>query len=193
MLFCTFLCRRCTTLTWKCLISRFVEDLNTRQRLCFRFLHFETVFKDSTLEKWLKHSTHWTKWIKSDKDWGSVNPLFKWCFRNRRRRCCLSSLLWSCCTDGSWCWWVVCSHDHTCFSCQNPLPWSIKRIDGRLSIRCGHTSDFTHGQISVAHGEAIFGVWPISRRWNYLGEISMDTSKRTKELPMTVPEVSSVG
>ena len=28
-LFCTFLCRRCTTTTWKCLISRFVEDVNT--------------------------------------------------------------------------------------------------------------------------------------------------------------------
>ena len=26
-----------------------------------------------------------------------------------------------------------------------------------------------------------------------LGEISMDTSIRTKELPMTVPEVSSIG
>ena len=26
-----------------------------------------------------------------------------------------------------------------------------------------------------------------------LGEISMDTSKRTKELPMTVPEVRSIG
>ena len=25
-LFCTFLCRRCTTTTWKCPISRFVED-----------------------------------------------------------------------------------------------------------------------------------------------------------------------
>ena len=32
-LFCTFLCRPCTTTTWKCLISCFVEDVNTRQRL----------------------------------------------------------------------------------------------------------------------------------------------------------------
>ena len=31
--FCTFLCRRCTTTTWKCLISRFDEDVKTRQRL----------------------------------------------------------------------------------------------------------------------------------------------------------------
>ena len=36
-LFCTFLSRHCTTTTWKCLISRFVEDMNTRQRLYFPF------------------------------------------------------------------------------------------------------------------------------------------------------------
>ena len=34
-LFCTFLCRRCTTTTWKCLISRFVEDVKTKQQLSF--------------------------------------------------------------------------------------------------------------------------------------------------------------
>ena len=37
-LFCTFLCRRCTTTTWKCLISRFVEDGNTGQQLSFSFV-----------------------------------------------------------------------------------------------------------------------------------------------------------
>ena len=36
-LFCTFLCRRCTTTTWKCLISRFNEDVNRRQQLSFSF------------------------------------------------------------------------------------------------------------------------------------------------------------
>ena len=36
-LFCTFLCHRCTTTTWKCLISRFVEDGNTRQQLSYSF------------------------------------------------------------------------------------------------------------------------------------------------------------
>ena len=36
-LFCTFLCRHCTTRTWKCPISRFVEDGNTRQQLSFSF------------------------------------------------------------------------------------------------------------------------------------------------------------
>ena len=33
----TFLCRHFTTTTWKCLISRFVENVNTRQRLSFFF------------------------------------------------------------------------------------------------------------------------------------------------------------
>ena len=36
-LFCTFLCRRCTTTTWKCLISRFDEDVNRRQQFSFSF------------------------------------------------------------------------------------------------------------------------------------------------------------
>ena len=40
-LFSTFLYRRCTTPTWKCLISRFVE---TRQRLSSFFLNFDTAF-----------------------------------------------------------------------------------------------------------------------------------------------------
>ena len=34
MLFCTFVSRHCTTTTWKCLISRFVGDVNARERLC---------------------------------------------------------------------------------------------------------------------------------------------------------------
>ena len=36
-LFCTFLCRCCTTTTWNCLISRFVEDGNKFQQLSFSF------------------------------------------------------------------------------------------------------------------------------------------------------------
>ena len=36
-LFCTFLCRRCTTTTSKCVISRFVEGGSTRQQLSFSF------------------------------------------------------------------------------------------------------------------------------------------------------------
>ena len=35
-IFCTFLCRRCTTMTWNLLISRFVWDVNTKQRFSFK-------------------------------------------------------------------------------------------------------------------------------------------------------------
>ena len=43
-LFCTFLCRHCTTATWNCLISRFNDFV-------FLFLNFDTVFWNSTPEK----------------------------------------------------------------------------------------------------------------------------------------------
>ena len=36
-LFCTFLCRHYTTTTWNFLISRFKEDVNTRQLFSFYF------------------------------------------------------------------------------------------------------------------------------------------------------------
>ena len=43
-LFCTFLCRHCTTTTWKCLISRFVELTGTQDNnFPFLFLNFDTV------------------------------------------------------------------------------------------------------------------------------------------------------
>jgi len=36
-LFCIFLSRHCTTTTWKCLMSRFVENLTTKQGLSLSF------------------------------------------------------------------------------------------------------------------------------------------------------------
>ena len=46
--FCLFLCRHCTTTTWKCLISCFMEDVNKRQRIFFLlFLNWNTVPKKS--------------------------------------------------------------------------------------------------------------------------------------------------
>ena len=36
-LFYKFLCRHCMTTTWNFLISRFLGDVNSRQRLCFPF------------------------------------------------------------------------------------------------------------------------------------------------------------
>ena len=89
--FCTFFYRRCTTTTWKCLNSRFVEDVNSRQRLSFSFpeLWYSLLEFNSR-----KISQHLTNWNKRDKVWSSANSLFKWRFRSchRCRRCCLSSL-----------------------------------------------------------------------------------------------------
>ena len=40
ILHCKFFSRRCTTTTWKCLISRFVEDWNTKQQFSFSLPDF---------------------------------------------------------------------------------------------------------------------------------------------------------
>ena len=42
--FCTFLCRHCTTTTWNFLISRSMEDVNRGQRFPFSFVNLDTVF-----------------------------------------------------------------------------------------------------------------------------------------------------
>ena len=75
--FCTFLCRHCTTTTWKCLISRLVVDKNSRQRLSLSFPEL----RYSLLECQYQYLTNWTTWNKRDKVW------------SLRRRCCLSSLI----------------------------------------------------------------------------------------------------
>ena len=93
-LFWTFLCRCCTATTWKCLISRSVEDVNTRDK-DFLFL-WDPELQYSLLEfnsrKICQHLTNWTSWNKRDKVWSRAN-FFKWRFRSRHRSCCLRSLL----------------------------------------------------------------------------------------------------
>ena len=65
-LFCTFLCRQCTTMAWKCLISRFVKVMNRRQQLSFSFriLWHNPLEFNSTKICW--HLTNWTRWNKRD-------------------------------------------------------------------------------------------------------------------------------
>ena len=87
-LFPTFLFRHCTSRTSKCIISRFVEDVNTGQQLSelwYNLLEFNS-------RRNFQHLTNWTRWNKRDKVWSSATSLFKWCFRSRRCRCCSSSL-----------------------------------------------------------------------------------------------------
>ena len=93
MLFCTFLCRRCTTTTWKRLIWRFVKDVNARLRLCTSFPTLRYSLLEFNSRKKLQHLTNWLRWNKRDKDWGSAFSFFKLRFRCRRRRCCLLSSL----------------------------------------------------------------------------------------------------
>ena len=55
MLFCTFLCRQCTTTTWNCLISRFSEDVNTRQGLSISFPEFWCSLLEFNSIKYCQH------------------------------------------------------------------------------------------------------------------------------------------
>ena len=54
--FLLFLCRHCTTTTWECLISRFMEDVNKRQRIFLSLIstkNWSTVPKKSTPRKFI--------------------------------------------------------------------------------------------------------------------------------------------
>ena len=96
---CITLSRHCTITTWNCLISRFVEDVNTRQRLSFSFPELWYSLLEFNSRKICQHLTNWTSWNKRDKVWSSANSLrerrkssllFKWRFRGRRHGCCLT-------------------------------------------------------------------------------------------------------
>ena len=76
-LFCTFLSRRCTPTTWKCLISRFVEDGNTGQQLSFSFLELWHSPSELNSQKIADICTNWTRWNKRDQVWGSTNSRFR--------------------------------------------------------------------------------------------------------------------
>ena len=73
---------------WKCLISRFVEDMNARQRSSFSFC--ELRYSPLELNSWKnrQHMTNWKTWNKSDGVWNSP----RWRFRSCCRRRCLSSV-----------------------------------------------------------------------------------------------------
>ena len=78
------------------LISRFVGDANTRQRLSFSFPELRyRLLEFSYKEKKCQHLTSWPRWTKRDWLWSSANSLFKSSFRShlRHRLRCLSSLI----------------------------------------------------------------------------------------------------
>ena len=95
--FFTFLCRYCTTTTWKCLISLFMEDVNKRRRNFLSvFLNLSAVSKKSTPGK-LLYIRHFRRiGIINATKFGKTLFHFKSdvfeLFRCRRRRRCLNSL-----------------------------------------------------------------------------------------------------
>ena len=76
---CAFLYifRHCMTSTLKCVISRFVEDGNTRQQLSFPFsklsYHLLKFLFNST--KICQHLANWVRWKKRNEVWSSENSL----------------------------------------------------------------------------------------------------------------------
>ena len=76
-------------------ISRFVEDVNTRQRLAFSFSELcYSCLEFNSRKKNCQHLTNWMSWNKRDKVWSSANSYFNRLFLSRRRRCCFSSLFY---------------------------------------------------------------------------------------------------
>ena len=61
-----FLCRRCTTTTWKLLISLFWRTWTQEKWLsfCFPEFRYNTVFKNSPPEKFTNIWRNWTRWNK---------------------------------------------------------------------------------------------------------------------------------
>ena len=100
-LFRTFLCRHYTTSTWKCLISRFVETVSTKERLSISFCELRYRLLEFNSRKKCQHLKNWTRWNKRDKVWISGNSLLKWPSRCRRRRAkhCRRIVNWPITTD----------------------------------------------------------------------------------------------
>ena len=92
-LFCTFLCRHCTTARWKYLISRFTEDVNKARR------NFSALFKLGCSSQGLNprrvclHLTKKMRWNNCDEYWKNGNSFFKRRFHCRRRPRILRSLM----------------------------------------------------------------------------------------------------
>ena len=90
--FCTFLSCHCTTTAWNFLLSRFVEDRNTRKWHSFspELQYSRLEFNSKPIRQ---HFVTWGRWNKLDKIWSTADLLFIWRFPShlRRHRCCLSS------------------------------------------------------------------------------------------------------
>ena len=84
-LFCTFLCRRCTTTTWKRPNFTFRRGRQHKTTTYFSFPELWYSLLEFNSRKNCQHLTNWTSWNKRDKVWSSANSHFTWRFRSRRR------------------------------------------------------------------------------------------------------------
>ena len=89
--------------------------------------------------------------------------------------------------------------DHSSLLIQPPVPLlPLQDLQRRKNLRpfkyqfnsCGYTSSFYRGKRALYLGKLTNRVWPPFPRVNLTWCISMDTSKRTKESPMTLTEVN---
>ena len=72
--FCTFLCRRCTTTTWKCVIFRFMEVVNKRRRIFLSLSKLECGPQEINSRELRLHLTFSATWNKRDLIvWKKVN------------------------------------------------------------------------------------------------------------------------
>ena len=83
-LFCTILCRHCMTTTWKCLISRYTQEVHKRRRISSLFLNLDIILRNSTLRVRLQ-LTKLVAWSNRSEDWKNANSLFQRRFVFRRR------------------------------------------------------------------------------------------------------------
>ena len=84
--FRTFLCRYFTFTTWKCLISRFMEDVNKRRR---NFISLSKLECGSQEINSRGGNLFTAKWNKRDRVWKNANLSEKWRFRRfLRSRIC---------------------------------------------------------------------------------------------------------
>ena len=93
----TFLCRHCTTMTWKCLFSRFTEEVHNRRRNFFSISDdLDMVLRNSTLGGFTyTWQSQWLGVLNRDEAWENANLLFQRRFCYRRSPRILWSVEWS--------------------------------------------------------------------------------------------------
>ena len=70
----------CTTTTWNFLVSRLMEDVNTRQLFSFSSSELRFSPLEFNSNKIRQHMTNWTRWNKRREVWDSTKSIFKWRF-----------------------------------------------------------------------------------------------------------------